>query len=54
MKISYASPATIRPDHSGLIFAPSRRLGEPDLAIFSFLYQLVGISAIEFRFIFQV
>ena len=54
MNISYPGPAAIRPDHSGLISAPSRRLGKPAFAIFSFLYQLVGISAIEFRLILQV
>ena len=53
MKIFYASSVTIRPDHFWLIFAASRRLGNPDIAIFNYLYQLVIISALEFRFILQ-
>ena len=54
MRISYSQAVAIRRDFYLLISAASQRLGTPDLARFSSLYQLVGISAIEFGLIIQV
>ena len=54
MKISYSYAIATRRDFYLLILAVSRRLGNPVFAIFLSLYQLVGISVIEFRLIIQV